>query len=70
MTPSALTCSRCGEHPTELEAKYTARLGGTHYKRVSHGVGIPGNKGNRTARTCGTWVAAEERARSLKARGG
>lgn len=54
--PLRLKCSRCGEKPTADEAKYTAKLGGTHYKRVDHGVGIPGNRGNRNTRTCGTWV--------------
>ena len=52
-----LRCSKCGKPPTEEEAKYTARLGGTHYRRLDHAVGIPGNKGNRIARTCGIWEA-------------
>jgi hypothetical protein len=50
-----LKCSSCGTRPTGLEAKY-AKVGGTHYKRITHGAGIPGHRGGFQARTCGTWV--------------
>jgi len=48
----SLKCSTCGISPTPfLEAK----AGGTHYRIVEHGVGIPGRKPTRNARKCGTW---------------
>jgi len=61
-TPS-LVCSRCGATPTAPEAKYTARVGGTHYKRITHGEGIPGHRGGVQARTCGTWIERKEPSR-------
>lgn len=59
MAAANLRCSTCGVHPTELEAKHTAREGGTHYRIVEHGVGIPGRRKTRNARKCGTWVLAQ-----------
>jgi hypothetical protein len=55
----ALRCDKCGGHPTTDEAKYTAKLGGTHWRFLQHGAGIPGHRGGRQARKCGTWVAVE-----------
>lgn len=55
-TPS-LRCSTCGTHPSPF---LPARAGGTHYKIVTHGEGIPGHRGGRQARTCGTWVEDKE----------
>lgn len=50
-----LKCSSCGEQATGEMAKI-AKVGETHYRRLQHGVGIPGRKrGGNIARSCGTW---------------
>jgi hypothetical protein len=53
-----LICANCGARPDELEAKYTARLGGTHAKRLQHGFGAPGRNHGVKLRSCGPWVLA------------
>lgn len=53
-----LVCAKCGDEPTPDEARYTAKLQGTHYRRIQHGVGIPGRRGGSQARECGPWVVA------------
>jgi hypothetical protein len=55
-----LVCDGCRERPTKDEAKYSARKGGTHYRKLQHGAGIPGHADANIARTCGTWVLDEE----------
>lgn len=66
-----LTCANCGATPTELEAQYTAREGGTHAKRLQHGFGAPGRKNEVKLRSCGPWVLASataaERAVAMRA---
>jgi len=37
-----------------------AKLGGTHWRILTHAVGIPGHKGSRQARSCGKWVEQEQ----------
>jgi hypothetical protein len=50
-------CASCGVQPDELEAKYTAGVGKTHWRRIYHGEGIPGRRGGAAnARKCGPWV--------------
>lgn len=66
-----LVCAACGERPTALEAQYTAREGKTHWRRITHGAGIPGRATvNAQARSCGPWVSAalnqEQRAAALR----
>jgi hypothetical protein len=67
---SPLTCANCGTRPTEIEAKYTARLGGTHARRLTHGAGIPGRQSAVKLRSCGPWVLAtatkEERQAAMR----
>jgi hypothetical protein len=55
-----LRCDTCRARPNELEAKYSAKLGGTHYKRLTHGAGIPGREQGGKFRTCGKWVEDKE----------
>lgn len=50
-----LVCSKCRAHPTALEEKHTARLGGTHYRRFYRFMPSSG-KSLDVARSCGTWV--------------
>lgn len=50
-----LKCNKCGTQAAG-DLAVVARLGGTHYACKEHAVGIPGNKGNRIARTCGKWI--------------
>jgi hypothetical protein len=51
-----LRCASCGAQP---DAGMPAVAGGTHMKRVEHGVGIPGRKTTVQLRTCGKWRARE-----------
>ena len=51
---SALRCSKCGAAPAP-DAQ--AKEGGTHYRRLEHGAGIPGRRAEVKLRTCGQWRA-------------
>lgn len=52
--PVKLICDKCGA-PAATEAVE----GGTHYRRIQHGVGIPGRPRPFQMRTCGHWIKAE-----------
>lgn len=51
---TGLICDKCGTKPAP---ELNAVVGGTHYRRIEHGVGIPGRRGGFQLRTCGHWVA-------------
>ena len=50
-----LRCDKCNVLATG-DLAVVAKLGGTHYRILTHAVGSPGRKPNRNARRCGTWV--------------
>lgn len=54
-----LACANCDARPTADEAKWTAKVGGTHMKRLQHGFGAAGRKSETKLRSCGPWVLAD-----------
>lgn len=64
-----LVCSGCGAQPTAAEGKWTARLGGTHYRRFGRHMPSSGQTLD-VANPCGKWVTKEEREKLVRERGG